>query len=210
MKILTKPTFTEELFYWQNNINHVIGLDEVGRGAFAGPIVAGGVVFSSRVDPQILYEVNDSKLLKPNKRTECAKIIKKHALFWTVEEIGIDYINKYGIGKANSAVFRKVLSNLITAIGSNDYFVLLDGFHQRYLPGGIKKQKGVIKGDQKCLSIAAASVIAKVHRDSLMQKAERLYPNYGFAKNKGYGTKFHRDAIALIGPSSFHRVDFIN
>lgn len=210
MKQKTKPSFKEERLLWDQNINFVIGIDEVGRGAFAGPIVAGGVMFSKNIDPNIISEVNDSKLLKPAEREKCSEIIKENALFWTIEEIDINYINKHGIGKANAAVFRKVLLKLLSEINNTNYFILIDGLRHGNLPGGIGKQKCIIKGDQKSLSIAAASVIAKVHRDDLMRKAHSLYPNFSFSNNKGYGTKNHRLAIEEFGASAFHRLAFIN
>ncbi len=208
MKILTKPSFEYEKRLWKTDIKYVIGIDEVGRGAFAGPIVAAAVVFSSNAKTDLLCDVNDSKLVKPQERERCAKIIKKHALLWAIEQIDISYINKFGIGKANNAVFRRVLNNIITRIGSANYSILIDGFHKKYLPGGIKKQQGIIKGDQKSLTIASASILAKVYRDSLMQKQSLNFPNYNFASNKGYGTKAHREALEQFGLTSIHRTSF--
>ncbi len=208
---MPKPTFDEELNLWNSNIDYVIGIDEVGRGAFAGPIVAAGVVFSPKTDIKLLTDINDSKLVKPLLRRKCAEIIKKSSLFWTVEKIDINYINKYGIGKANSAVFRKVIKSLLLRFDSNpNYFVLIDGFHRKYLPGGIKKQKGIVKGDQKSYSIAAASILAKVYRDNLMRKMNKTYPAYGFSRNKGYGTKEHQAAILSNGFCDLHRFSFVD
>lgn len=205
----TKPSFDEEKTLWKTGINLVIGMDEVGRGAFAGPIVAAAVVFKPYLEPTLLPQVNDSKLIKPQIRNKCAELIKETALYWTVEEIGIDFINKYGIGKANTAVFRKVLRSLIKKMGGEDkYFILIDGFHRKYLPGGIKKQKGIVNGDRKSYSIAAASILAKVHRDNLMKTASGGFPEYMFEQNKGYGTKDHRQALKDHGLSGFHRTSF--
>lgn len=204
-----KPHFSEEKIHWDNNINYVIGLDEVGRGAFAGPIVAAGVIYSPNLEHPFLREVNDSKLLKPKQRELCSELIKQYATHWTIESIDIAYINKHGIGKANTAVFRKVLNKLISSINDSNYFILIDGFHKKYLPGGIKKQKGIVKGDQKSLSIASASIIAKVYRDNLMREANKSFPNYMFAQNKGYGTLEHRNAIENYGASKFHRIAFV-
>ena len=94
-----KPHFSEEKIHWDNNINYVIGIDEVGRGAFAGPIVAAGVVYPLNFEHPFLQEVNDSKLLKPKQRELCSELIKQHAMHWTIESIDIAYINKHGIGK---------------------------------------------------------------------------------------------------------------
>lgn len=211
MKILTKPSFEEENNLWNSNIEYVIGIDEVGRGAFAGPIVAAGVVFHPKIKPKLVTNVNDSKLIKPRLREELSQIIKENALFWTVESIEIGYINKFGIGKANSAVFRKVIKNLLSQFDSGkNYHILIDGFHRRYLPGGIKKQKGIVKGDQKSYSIAAASILAKVYRDDLMKKMHKTYPVYGFARNKGYGTREHQAAILSNGLCDLHRISFVD
>lgn len=204
-----KPHFFEEKIHWDNNINYVIGLDEVGRGAFAGPIVAAGVVYKPNFKHAFLENVNDSKLLKPKLREELSELIKQYSLFYTIESIETNYINKHGIGKANTAVFRKVLNRLISKFEMTNYFVLIDGFHRKYLPGGIKKQKGIIKGDQESLSIASASIIAKVYRDNLMKEANKSFPNYMFAQNKGYGTLEHRNAIENYGVSKFHRIAFV-
>lgn len=209
MKITNKPSFEEEYKLWKKGIKFVIGIDEVGRGAFAGPIVAAGVVFSPNTNIKLLCDVNDSKLIKPLLRRKYAEIIKQNALFWTIEQIDIGFINKYGIGKANSAVFRKVLKCLISQFEKEvSYHILIDGFHKKHLPGGIKKQKGIIKGDQKSLSIASASILAKVYRDNLMKKVSKDFPNYKFGKNKGYGTADHQGAIKTHGLSSFHRISF--
>lgn len=204
-----KPSFEEEKNLWQSGVDFVIGIDEVGRGAFAGPIVAAGVVFSSETNVNLLCEINDSKLLNPLLRQKCAKIIKQNALYWTIEVVDIGLINKYGIGKANSAVFRKVLKSLISKFDKKEkYYVLIDGFHKKYLPGGITKQKGIVRGDQKSLSIASASILAKVHRDNLMREVSKEFAVYKFGRNKGYGTLDHREAIKNFGLSKIHRTSF--
>lgn len=208
MKKITKPSFKEEIKLWNSNIDYVIGIDEVGRGAFAGPIVAAGVIYEPGFKQEFLDKVNDSKLVKSKLREELSEFIKQHALFYAIETVETGYINKHGIGKANIAVFRKVLNKLISNIKTSNYFILIDGFHGRYLPGGIKKQKAIIKGDRKSLSIASASIIAKVYRDNLMREASNNFPNYRFEQNKGYGTKIHRVALKTYGVSKFHRISF--
>ena len=206
----TQPSFSEEEFYWKSGINHVIGLDEVGRGAFAGPIVAAGVIYTPNFKSSFLDKINDSKLLKPKLREELSELIKQYSLFYTIESIETKYINKHGIGKANIAVFRKILKSMLKNFNDLNHFILIDGFHCKYLPGGAKKQKAIIKGDQKSLSIASASIIAKVYRDNLMREAHNSYPNYNFKQNKGYGTKIHRDALKFYGATKFHRASFID
>lgn len=210
-KLSDKPTLKEEKKLWKKGYNCVIGIDEVGRGAFAGPIVAGAVVFSKKIvkNKNLLSEIDDSKLLTPLKREKLNKMIKKSAFFYTVAKINVPTINKLGIGKANQMVFRKVLKKMQKKIGEKKLFVIVDGFHVRYLKGiGLKNQKAIIKGDKKCVSIAAASIIAKVYRDRLMQKLHKTYPNYFFAKNKGYGTKKHQKALMKYGFCILHRRSF--
>ncbi len=200
MKIQNRPTFSEEQIFWNSNINHVIGLDEVGRGAFAGPIIAAGVIFKPNFRHDFLDLVNDSKLVKPKLREELSELIKANSI-WAIEGVDLEFINKFGIGKANFEVFRKVLGKLLANLPN--HFILVDGFDLK-----IPNQKAIIKGDQKSLSIAAASIIAKVHRDNLMKEAHKLFPSYNFAQNKGYGTLKHRNALKTYGLSTLHRVDF--
>jgi len=203
MKILTKPSFEEEQILWNSNINYVIGIDEVGRGAFAGPIVAAGVVFHPNVNIDLLCDVNDSKLIRPKLREELSEVIKENALFWTIQQIDINFINKFGIGKANAQVMKNALTELRIKIKSENYYALIDGFNLK-----IPKQKAIINGDKISLSIAAASILAKVFRDDIMRQASSKYPNYLFAKNKGYGTLEHREAIRSNGLCDYHRTSF--
>lgn len=200
MKIQNKPTFTEELIHWNRGIENVIGLDEVGRGAFAGPIVAAGVIFKPNFRHDFIDEVNDSKLLKPKIREKLSELIKQNSI-WEIAEVELDFINREGIGKANFEVFSRILKKLIPKL--SNHFILVDGFDLK-----IPNQKGIIKGDSISLSIASASIIAKVHRDKLMKKLAISYPNYLFEQNVGYGTKAHRDAIKKYGLCEIHRTSF--
>lgn len=197
-----KPSFKEEQFYWGIGIQNVIGIDEVGRGAFAGPIVAAGVIYKPNFEHEFLSIVNDSKLVKPKLREELSELIKANSI-WTIEEVDIDFINKFGIGKANSQVLKKVIDILMLKLNSDNYFAIVDGFDLK-----IEKQKAIIRGDKISLSIASASIIAKVYRDNLMRKLHSEFPAYNFWENKGYGTKFHRDALKINGLSKIHRTTF--
>lgn len=199
---MTKPSFKEEESYWQSGISNVIGLDEVGRGAFAGPIVAAGVIYKSNFTADFLGKVNDSKLLKPKLREELSEIIKQNSI-WTIELIDLDFINEFGIGKANTEVLKKVLTKLTSRLKTDNYFALVDGFDLK-----IPKQQSIINGDKISLSIASASIIAKVYRDNIMRKISDQYPWYDFKQNKGYGTQLHRDAIKSHGLCEFHRTSF--
>lgn len=222
------PNFFFEKEAWDKNIDYVIGVDEVGRGSFAGPVTVGAVIFKKNVlfKDSILSRVNDSKLLNPRMRLVLSKKIKKEALLYSVSNIKVSIINRVGIGKATQMAMRKAVMSIMYnvfsikykdkkmhdtnyTIPSAKFFVLVDGFHIKYLKGiGLKNQKGIIKGDRKSVSIAAASIIAKVHRDNLMRKISKKYPAYGFSQNKGYGTKFHQEAIQTYGLSEIHRTSF--
>ena len=218
----TKPDLVEEKKLWKNGYKYIIGIDEVGRGAFAGPVVVGAVIFDKR-DPCtkiILSEINDSKLLNPKNREKLDKEIRTCAQFYSIAQVGVSIINKAGIGKATKIAFRKVVKSIICnenqeiqnskyQILNTKYFMLVDGFHIKYIKGiGLKNQKAIIKGDRKSISIAAASIIAKVYRDKLMKDLAKKYREYHFEDNKGYGTKEHQIAIKKYGLSRIHRKSF--
>lgn len=194
------PTLELEKKLWQKGYRYICGIDEVGRGCFAGPVVAGAVIFS--IDSILPEGIADSKLLKPRTRERLSGLIKKQALAWSVAEISVMEINKHGIAKATQMAFRKSLKNL----SHQADFVLIDAFSIKHL--NRKKQQAVPSGDKKCASISAASIIAKVYRDKLMKKLHQKYPQYGFAKHKGYGTKAHREALKKYGLSKIHRKSF--
>lgn len=187
-------------------MKYVIGIDEVGRGAFAGPLVAAGVIF-----PQIkrigkrnkfLKEINDSKKLKSKDRRRLSKKIFKYALFYCIEIIDTETINEIGIGKVNQNAIRNVAKTLSKKV-KDDSFVISDGLK---VPG--LEHLPIIEGDSKSITIAAASIIAKVYRDNVMRQLSRKYHNYKLARNKGYGTKTHRDALRKYGLSEIHRTSF--
>lgn len=202
----TKPTFLEEYLCWDNGIEIAIGIDEVGRGAFAGPIVAAGVIYKSNIKQEFLEKVNDSKLIKPKLREVLSILIKQNSI-WEIQSVGIEFINKFGIGKANNEVFCKVLDKITQKINTGSYFILVDGFKIKH-PIYFKKQKAIVNGDRKSLSIASASIIAKVYRDNIMRNISNTYPSYNFEQNKGYGTLEHRNAIKSNGLCDFHRTSF--
>lgn len=210
----SKPSFREERKLWKKGYSCVVGVDEVGRGAFAGPVVVGAVVFNKDTPYQqrtrsILAEINDSKLIRPRKRQQLAEIIKENAAFSGTASIGVGVINRQGIGKATAMAMRRAIAQARTELKNQRLFVLVDGFHIKYLQGiGLKNQKAIIKGDRKSISIAAASIIAKVYRDKLMKTLSKKYPQYRLGKNKGYGTKQHQQALKKYGLSKIHRKSF--
>lgn len=196
---MVSPTLDIESSFWRSGYKNVCGIDEVGRGCFAGPVVVGAVIFPKDT---LIPEVYDSKLLKPRQREKIAKEVKKCADAWAVAEIGVSVINKIGIGKATQIAFRKV----IKLLDPKPDFILIDAFYINHI--NRRKQKAVKNGDKICASISAASIIAKVHRDKLMKKLHFKYPHYGFAKHKGYGTRLHQEAIRKHGLSRIHRKSF--
>lgn len=179
----------------------ICGIDEVGRGALAGPLVVGAVVFPSFIKP--IGGVDDSKLLTAKKRRELAEKIRLQAQAFAFGLITPQIIDCKGITYAFQAAARQAIRNL----SLEPEFFLIDAFPLKYIPA--RKQKAIIKGDRQVYSIAAASIIAKVYRDMLMEKLGDTYPEYRWYNNKGYGTKIHRQAIRERGPSLHHRMSFL-
>lgn len=199
MKTNKTPSFKFEELYWNKGFKNILGLDEVGRGSFAGPLVAAAVILPKNFDAK---EIKDSKLLTPKKREELNKYILENVKHYAISEVSVEYINKYGVGIATHRAFL----NCIEKLKSKFDFVLVDGFEIKTFDKN--KQKPIIHGDRLSFSIAAASIIAKVYRDNLMIKLHEEQPNYLFNENKGYGTKAHREAIKKFGLSKLHRTSF--
>jgi len=204
---MEEPNFSFEKLLWRRGNKYVVGIDEVGRGAFAGPLVVGAVIFPKQIIK--INGINDSKLLKPRFREQLAREIKQKALVWDVTEVGVSVINRIGIAKATAKAMRKTIVDSARK-GYPPDFVLVDYFYIPYLRGlGLKNQKPVKHGDQKSFSIAAASILAKVHRDKIMRSLSIKYPQYCWGRNKGYGTKMHQKAILRYGLTRFHRRQFV-
>ncbi|HEX7456070.1 MAG TPA: ribonuclease HII [Candidatus Nanoarchaeia archaeon] len=197
MKPIADFGYEEQL--WQKGLNNIAGIDEVGRGAWAGPVVAAAVVFPSFSRPS--FQLFDSKLLQPKQREDLSEKIRQNASVG-IGMIGVPTINKIGIGKATQKAFKSAIRSL--TIECQHY--LIDAFYIRYWTR--ENQLPIIKGDKYCASIAAASVVAKVYRDNLMRGLAEKYPQYGFDIHKGYGTAFHQDAIRKHKLSSIHRKSF--
>ena len=199
MKNLSKPSFKEEKILWAQGINLVAGVDEVGRGAFAGPLVAASVILPKNFKQN---GIKDSKLLSAKQREILSKYILEYAICYSIKSVEIDYINKNGIGLATQQAFLDCTQSL----NQKHEFALVDGFKIKNLED--RFQKAIIHGDNLSVSIAAASIIAKVYRDNLMKELHLEFPQYNFLENKGYGTKFHRDALKKYGLSIAHRTSF--
>lgn len=194
------PTFNEEQLLWNKGLNFVAGVDEVGRGCFAGPVVTAAVILPQGFSSSI--PVNDSKKLSAPIRRELAGVIKQQAISFAIAEVSVEVINQHGIGKATQQAFAQAVKNL----SKQPDHILIDAFYIDDLPRA--NQKPIIHGDGISISIAAASIIAKVYRDELMEKLHTQYEHYDFATNKGYGTKKHRDAIGKYGLCDLHRTSF--
>lgn len=191
------PKINHEIYLKEQGFANIVGLDEVGRGAWAGPLVAAAVCLPA---DHRLYQIRDSKLLNSKEREKLARKIIKYS------KIGIgivepEKISQLGVSRATQLSFNLALDDLKI---KSDY-ILVDTFKVENceIP-----QKPIKKGDMVCASIAAASIVAKVTRDKLMRQLGRKYWQYGFAKNKGYGTKQHQEALKKYGPSEVHRTNY--
>ena len=178
---------------------YICGIDEAGRGPLAGPVVAGAVILPK--DCRILY-INDSKKLSEKRRNELFDIIKEEAVTYGIGIIDAARIDEINILQATYEAMRSAINNL----NPSPDILLNDAVT---IPKVDIKQVPIIKGDAKSISIAAASVLAKVTRDRIMEEYDKKYPEYGFAKHKGYGTKQHIQALEQFGASPIHRRTFI-
>ena len=181
------------------DLGNICGVDEVGRGPLAGPVCAGAVILPKQCN--ILY-LNDSKQLSAKKRDELYDVIREEAVAYQTAFISHEMIDEINILQATYKAMQTAIGNLEVMPD-----VLLNDAVN--IPQIKIKQVAIIKGDARSASIAAASIIAKVERDRLMEQFDEIYPEYGFAKNKGYGSKQHIDAIKEYGPCPIHRITFL-
>jgi len=197
------PSFNEEKKLWKQGYKCVAGLDEAGRGPLAGPVVAGAVAvldYKKIIRQLADKNINDSKKLSEKQREEIFdNLIKNSNIKWGIGIVSEKVIDKINILEATKLAMSKAIRNL------NADFLLLDGNFRVYCA---TPQRSVVKGDAKVMSIAMASIIAKVTRDRLMQKCHKKYPQYGFDKHKGYGTKAHFATLEEFGPCQIHRKTF--
>ncbi len=182
---------------WSQNFERIMGLDEVGRGCLSGPVVAAGVILSPHKENS---RYKDSKTLSETERIRLAKKIRNESLFWTVQLCGPDEIDRLNILKASITAMVRCME----AGGAPDY-LLVDG--NRFTTTLIPHQC-IVKGDDRSASIAAASILAKVHRDTLMKKLHQEYPFYGWNTNVGYPTKIHYRGLQEYGYTDHHRRSF--
>lgn len=178
----------------------IAGVDEAGRGCLAGPVVAAAVIFTDL--NRVPAGINDSKALSPEKREFLrARIIAEPSVKWAVAEVSAEEIDRSDILRATWNAMRLAVEQLIPPA----QFVLVDGNPVRGFP---LPSENIIKGDANSASIAAASILAKTHRDALMEKYDLEYPGYGFAVHKGYGTAHHLEALNKLGVTPIHRTTF--
>ena len=175
----------------------IAGLDEVGRGALFGPVVAAAVILNPK---RRIVGLDDSKQLTAERRATLAERIQEHALAWAVAEIDAQRIDAWNIYQASRQAMTMALQQLTVA---PDY-LLIDAVHLDV----VIEQKSLIKGDCKSVSIAAASILAKTHRDARMEEWDATYPQYGLARHKGYATADHLEALRQHGPTPLHRYSF--
>lgn len=199
---MQNPDLNIEKRLWKKGLLLVAGVDEAGRGAWAGPVAAGAVILPA--DARIIAKlpgVRDSKQMTGRQRTYWAEKIKALAVCWAVGMADNEEIDQIGILPATRLAMKRAIDGL------NEYpcHLLIDAIRLTDLD---IPQTSMIKGDVKVLSIAAASVLAKTARDALLVSCESQYPGYGFGHHKGYGTRFHHDQLKLLGPCPIHRFSY--
>jgi ribonuclease HII len=198
-----RPNLEYETAFWCQGVTCVVGVDEAGRGALAGPVAAGAVVLPSD-QPDLnnkLKGVDDSKMLTPAQRDHWARAIKTQAAAWAVGLAAPEEIDRLGIVPATCLAAKRALESLAVTPEQ----VLVDYLT---LPDVDIPQTSLVRGDARSLSIAAASILAKTTRDALMVALDAQFPGYGFARHKGYATLAHRRAIDMLGPCEAHRRSF--
>jgi ribonuclease HII len=186
-----------------NGALRIAGVDEVGRGPMFGPVVAAAVILPKGCR---LKGLNDSKQLTEQQRTDFDVVIRREAVAWAVAEVDVETIDRINIRKASLLAMRMAVEQLAVAPESllPDY-LLVDGCDTIDWPCA---QQAVVKGDATSFSIAAASVLAKVHRDRLLVEFDQLYPGYGLARHKGYCSREHLEALKRLGPTPQHRKSY--
>lgn len=188
----------KERALWRGGMVNVAGVDEAGMGPLAGPVVAAAVIFEPGTE---IPGIDDSKKLSSARRDELAGIISRDAVAIGIGEASVTEIDRLNIFHAGLLAMKRAVAALCPA----PEFALVDG---RRIPGLEIPQEACVGGDRRHFAIAGASILAKTHRDRLMMKLDRLFPEYGFARHKGYGTKQHRRAIERHGGTPVHRRSF--
>lgn len=202
MKQRVDPGMAFESQYWQSGMLRVAGIDEAGRGCWAGPVTAGAVILPAALDGiERMKGVRDSKQLSATQREALLPVVKQTAICWSVGWASNVEIDAFGIVPATRLAMRRAIASL----SPFPQALLIDAVR---LPEVELPQQSMNYGDSLCLSIAAASICAKVYRDRWMVQAEKRFPGYGFLQHKGYGTRQHRQALDDFGPCAIHRFSF--
>ena len=202
MMKITLPTILFEQAWWQRSFDFVAGVDEAGRGAWAGPVTAGAVILPKEKDlERLLAGVRDSKQMSAHQRDVMLEKVDQVAVAWGVGWASNVEIDMVGILPAT----RLAMQRAVASLQPSAQVLIIDAVN---LPALTLPQESMKFGDQLSLSIAAASICAKVYRDRWMQAADHMYPRYGFACHKGYGTKQHQGAIEELGVCELHRFAF--
>ena len=189
---------TKEKEFYSESVHLIVGVDEAGRGPLAGPVYAAAVLFPSSFSNE---EINDSKKLSEKKREELFSLITENALGYGIASMSAEKIDEFNIYEATKRCMKKAISMIKVP-----YDLIITDAMKLSLP---TKVVAMVKGDAQCLNVAAASILAKVSRDRYMEELDKKYPQYGFAKHKGYGTAFHLEAIKKYGPiEGIHRKSF--
>jgi ribonuclease HII len=194
----TQNMLNFERLLWKSGLHCIAGVDEVGVGPLAGPVVAAAVIFSPGTE---ILGVDDSKRLEAEERVRLAAVIRQSANAIGLGSAAVDEIDRLNIYQASLLAMRRA----VEALPVKPEHLLIDA---RIIPEVTIPQNAFNKGDGINFSIAAASIIAKTHRDELMEALDRKYPGYGFAQHKGYGTSEHQNAIRRLGPCPIHRLSF--
>ncbi len=198
---LQTPSFAEEKILEAQGYQRIAGIDEAGRGALAGPVIATAVILPRHIDAPWLNQVKDSKQLSPAKREFLFHHIHEIAISVGIGMAPNEVIDTQGVIKATRLAMKLAIDQLLPPPQS----LLID---YMLLPEVLLPQKGITNGDCLCFSIACASIMAKVTRDQLMIELDKIYPGYGLAQHKGYGTKKHLACLCRLGPSPIHRRSF--
>jgi len=193
-----KDRLTIEKKLWAEGFQHVMGLDEVGRGCLAGPVVAAGVIFRPGSS---IPEIKDSKKLNEKERNELSILIREKAVYWTIRQCSPEEIDQINILQASV----KAMQKCVEAAETSPDYLLVDGIH---FTTSLIPYSCLVKGDDRSQSIAAASILAKVHRDELMKKLHAEYPFFGWDTNVGYPTKTHFAGLQEKGYTKYHRKSF--
>jgi ribonuclease HII len=218
---MKNPILQAEENLWQKGYKMVVGIDEAGRGALAGPVVAAAVTIKNSSNIQFIkkqfrnlkiknnLKLKDSKKLSENEREMFFKLILKNKnIEWGIGKVSEKIIDKVNIKNAAELAMEKALKNLERKARRRADFVVIDGSKIKNFFLLNYKLKTLVKADEKIFSCAIASIIAKITRDNIMKKEDKKYPSYGFRKHKGYPTRFHYQKIKIYGPSIIHRKTF--